>query len=259
MLTMDQDAFDIYKVPAYKRMGNIQARAQKPPARIEAFPATKNDGSTASYTKSSYVPQPVQPQPAPQVIDRRPRQQSYMPRGNGLSASNSNSGGFGQLYSSNRQNVVRQPNVRDMASRALENFSPGSVPRTLVQKVKERMAKDEEYSHSLWGDDNNDHDDYEEERAPVYQSNFPKRRMQCVGIITHYFEKIDVCVVDLIDGVQVGENLVYEEEGHFLSEQMLESMQVNKNNVARANKGQQVGVKIDFLPKIGGKVWRVMI
>lgn len=240
---MDNDSFDIYKVPAYKRIGNIEARARKlsqpenkrilvPANRVEPFPAREREVQRVSRSEGY-----TQAVPMPQVIDRRITNKP------GTDAETF----FG---------IGRRPYVRDMASKAAEQFVPNSVPRTLVQKVKERMAKDEEYSHSLWGDDEYSDEDGPVANSPSYASS---RRMKCVGIITHYFEKIHVCVVDLIDGLQLGEQLIFEEEDHYLSEQMLESMQIERKDVGRANRGQQVGMKIGFVPKLGGKVWKVMI
>lgn len=228
---MDQDAFDIYKIPAYQRKGSIEARARKfnkPESKRILVPANKVEPFPQNYTRAV---------PMPQVIDRRitnrPATDAEIFFGGG------------------------RPQVRDMASKAAEQFVPNSVPRTLVQKVKERMAKDEEYSHSLWGDEDEDQDDEGSILAP--RAYLPARRMKCVGITTHYFEKISVCVVDLIDGLELGEQLIFEEENHYLSEQMLESMQIDRRDVGRANRGQQVGMKIGFVPKLGGKVWKVML
>lgn len=221
---MEQDAFDVYKIPAFQRRGSIEARARKltkpeskrivvPAARVEPFPVFEA---------------PVAPTPMPQVIDRRAVARA---------AENFFSHDEKKLY------------VRDMATKAAERFVPSSVPRTLVQKVKERIAKDEEYSHNLWGEE------FDEPQS-VYSS---ARRMKCVGIVTHYFEKINVCVVDLIDNVELGHRLIFEEEDHYLSEQLLDSMQINRQDVNRAVKGQQIGVKVHFIPKLGGKVWKVMV
>lgn len=66
-----------------------------------------------------------------------------------------------------------------------------------------------------------------------------------VGVITHYFTKIGVGIVDLTDGdLKVGDNIHI--KGHTTDyNQAVESLQIEHQNVEEAKKGTQVGIKVN--------------
>lgn len=78
-----------------------------------------------------------------------------------------------------------------------------------------------------------------------------------VGKITHYFGKIGVGVIELTEGeLKVGDKIKIN-RGDDEFEQMVDSMQVEHQNVETAEKGQSVGLKVDQPVKESDQVYKV--
>ena len=77
-----------------------------------------------------------------------------------------------------------------------------------------------------------------------------------VGIITHYFDRIKVCVVKLTQGsVLIGDKLtILGAKTKFV--QKVWSMQIESEDVKVAKKGQLIGLKVDKLVAVGDKVYK---
>ena len=83
------------------------------------------------------------------------------------------------------------------------------------------------------------------------------RKMDCIGKVDQYFAKIDVIAIKLNKPLRTGEHIVFESpKGLF--EQELISMQINRQDVNTAKKGDDVGIKVKFEPKLGGSVYKVV-
>jgi len=64
-----------------------------------------------------------------------------------------------------------------------------------------------------------------------------------IGKIIHFFDHIGVAVVELNGGLKVGDKINI--EGHNGSfEQVVDSMQVEHEQVQKAKKGQAIGMKV---------------
>jgi hypothetical protein len=77
-----------------------------------------------------------------------------------------------------------------------------------------------------------------------------------VGIITHYFDRIKVCVVKLTHGtILIGDKLtLIGEKTRFV--QKVWSMQIESEDVKVAKKGQIIGLKVDKIVVVGDKVYK---
>ena len=64
-----------------------------------------------------------------------------------------------------------------------------------------------------------------------------------VGKVTHYFAKIGVAVIELSDGIKVGDNVTIEGATTNLK-QRVDSMQIEHRPVQAATKGQAIGMKV---------------
>ncbi|MEM4700444.1 MAG: hypothetical protein QXT74_05835 [Candidatus Nezhaarchaeales archaeon] len=64
-----------------------------------------------------------------------------------------------------------------------------------------------------------------------------------MGRVTHFFTKISVAVVELKAPLAVGDRIVIRGPRTDF-EQVVESMQIEHKNVARAEPGQSVGIKV---------------
>ncbi|MDH5793409.1 MAG: translation elongation factor-like protein [Candidatus Bathyarchaeota archaeon] len=64
-----------------------------------------------------------------------------------------------------------------------------------------------------------------------------------VGRVTHFFAKISVAVIELIAPLAVGDTIMIKGPTTDF-EQIVESMQIEHNNVQRAEAGQSIGLKV---------------
>ncbi len=77
-----------------------------------------------------------------------------------------------------------------------------------------------------------------------------------VGVITHYFDRIKVCVVKLTQGtILIGDKLTIL-GGKTKFVQKVWSMQIESEDVKVAKKGQLIGLKVDKLVAVGDKVYK---
>lgn len=64
-----------------------------------------------------------------------------------------------------------------------------------------------------------------------------------LGTVTHYFTKIGVGIIKLSDALKIGDTIHF--KGHSSDfQQVVESMQVEHNNVQEAKAGDMVGLKV---------------
>ena len=78
-----------------------------------------------------------------------------------------------------------------------------------------------------------------------------------IGRITHYFDKIEVGVIELTAPLAVGDTIkvVGGEDTDFSQE--VESMEVEHEKIKKAKKGNSVGLKIKEKVREGYKVYKV--
>jgi putative protease len=82
----------------------------------------------------------------------------------------------------------------------------------------------------------------------------PEKKL--VGKIRHYFDKINVAVVDVENTINLGDEISI--EGHTTNfTQKVESMQIDKNPIEKAKKGQSIGLKVVDRVREGDKVFRL--
>lgn len=77
-----------------------------------------------------------------------------------------------------------------------------------------------------------------------------------MGKITHYYNKIGVAVIELTDTLRVGDTIKISGHGQDFT-QVVDSMQVEHEQIKEAKKKQAVGLKIDQEVKEGDEVFRV--
>ena len=78
-----------------------------------------------------------------------------------------------------------------------------------------------------------------------------------IGMVSHFYPKIDVAVVDLVDALKVGDKILIE-RGTETIEQVVTEMQIEHRSIKEAKKGQSIGMKVYGKTKEGAKVYRVM-
>lgn len=83
-----------------------------------------------------------------------------------------------------------------------------------------------------------------------------KEAGKAIGAITHYYSKIGVGIIDLKDGLKVGDKIKI--KGHSSDiEQDVDSIQIDHKDVEDAKKGDVVGLKVADKVREGDKVYKV--
>jgi translation initiation factor IF-2 len=83
------------------------------------------------------------------------------------------------------------------------------------------------------------------------------RELKEIGIVSHYFAKISVAVVELKDTLRAGDRILIQgDTSNF--EQTVESMQIEHENIESAGAGQSVGLKVDQRVREGDRVYRIL-
>lgn len=77
-----------------------------------------------------------------------------------------------------------------------------------------------------------------------------------VGKVIHYYDKIEVAVIKLQKGLKVGDKVKFE-KGDKSSEQIIESMQLEHEQVTSGKKGEEIAVKVDQVAKDGVGVYKM--
>jgi len=79
-----------------------------------------------------------------------------------------------------------------------------------------------------------------------------------VGTIDHYYDRIGVAVVKLDAGtLKIGDKIkIYDRGGNELFEQEVTSMQIEGQEIEKAKKGDDFGMKIDQKVKEGYEVYK---
>jgi hypothetical protein len=78
-----------------------------------------------------------------------------------------------------------------------------------------------------------------------------------IGVVKHYFDKIGVAAIDLtLDGLSVGDTIHI--KGHTSDvTTIIASMQIEKDKIEKANKGDSIGTKVPSKVREADKVFKV--
>ena len=77
-----------------------------------------------------------------------------------------------------------------------------------------------------------------------------------IGKVIHYYDKIGVAVIKLGKGLKAKDKVKFE-KGEMSFEQVIESMQLEHEQVASGKKGQELAVKVDKEAKTGTSVYKM--
>lgn len=79
-----------------------------------------------------------------------------------------------------------------------------------------------------------------------------------VGKITHYYDKIGVAVVSVESPISLGDQIEIRDKNEVQKfTQTVSSMQIEHKSINEAQKGQEIGLKIDQEVKEGDLVYKV--
>jgi putative protease len=77
-----------------------------------------------------------------------------------------------------------------------------------------------------------------------------------VGQVVHYYPKINVAIVELSNGLEIGDNIRIEGATTNL-QQTVESMQIEHKDIKKARKGDSIGLKVVNRCRKGDSVYKV--
>ncbi len=78
-----------------------------------------------------------------------------------------------------------------------------------------------------------------------------------IGKISHFFNKISVGIIELIDELKMGDKIHIKGSGTDF-EQNVDSMQVEHQDVPAAKQGDAVGLKVAEKVKEGDEVYKIL-
>lgn len=81
--------------------------------------------------------------------------------------------------------------------------------------------------------------------------------MNKIGTVIHFYDKISVAVVLLMDSLRVGDRIKFVRGGEDLFEEAVESMQIEHNQVDEAKSGDEAAIKINQKVREGAEVYKV--
>lgn len=79
-----------------------------------------------------------------------------------------------------------------------------------------------------------------------------------VGTVEHYFSRISVAVVSLVDELKLGDEIVIEGKTTSIK-QKVESMQIEKKPVSIAKPGDKIGLRVEGKVREGDKVYKEIV
>lgn len=66
-----------------------------------------------------------------------------------------------------------------------------------------------------------------------------------IGKVTHYYDKLGVAIIKLENSLSIGDTIkIVSRDGSEFAQEV-SSMQVERESIEKAKKGQEVGVKVD--------------
>ncbi|MEM4197170.1 MAG: hypothetical protein QXV64_03580 [Candidatus Anstonellaceae archaeon] len=78
-----------------------------------------------------------------------------------------------------------------------------------------------------------------------------------VGKVVHFYPKISVAVIELEDALKIGDKISIEGKTTNFS-QIVESIQVEHQDIKEATKGQTIGIKVIERAREGDRVYKII-
>ena len=84
--------------------------------------------------------------------------------------------------------------------------------------------------------------------SPIEHSNATEKK-QFIGKITNYYPKIQVATIKLVSGIKVGDKIIVIGKSTGIINSKIERIEIKKSPVEKAEKGQEIGVKLPLVRK----------
>lgn len=171
-----------------------------------------------------------------------------------------------------RKKSIRKKLNKPLLMTALDRKRAGQLPEGLEKKIEKKKRRQQDLLHfrnKIQKKINRRKTlKTQEPREPRNSQNFfappvldfpkPKSaekpmRRKIIGEMTHYYDKIRVGVIKLKSSLEVSDSIMYETNNGPYT-QIVESMEVNREPVFKAGRGNEVGLKLLKIPRIGTSV-----
>ncbi len=83
------------------------------------------------------------------------------------------------------------------------------------------------------------------------------RKMFKIGKVIHYYDKIQVAIVELAADLAVGDKIKFVRGGEDVFEQNVDSIQIEHEKKESASKGEVVGLKVEKAIKEGTELFKL--
>jgi len=83
-----------------------------------------------------------------------------------------------------------------------------------------------------------------------------EKKEELIGKITHYFDKIEVGIIEITKGKLAAGDTIHVKGATTDFEQVIESMQIEHEQVEKAKKGDAVGLKVKDKVREGDEVYK---
>lgn len=80
--------------------------------------------------------------------------------------------------------------------------------------------------------------------------------MKLVGKVVHFYPKISVAVIDVLDEIKIGDEILIKGKTTNFK-QTVESMQIEHEQVEKARKGDSIGLKVIERVREGDEVFKI--
>jgi putative protease len=158
-------------------------------------------------------------------------------------------------------NVSRKPSVRKAKATSYrpapnlfeKNPFRGNSSDSMSQKEPKRSLL-----RSLFPGSDDEPEDQPQLQPPRHQAPTGFVKIQQVGHITAYIEKIQVAIIKLDKPLRLGD-LIQITADDMLFQQPVDSMQINRKPVKIAKKGSEIGLKVSHEPQLNGAVYKVLV
>ncbi|HUB92327.1 MAG TPA: hypothetical protein VL945_00010 [Candidatus Saccharimonadales bacterium] len=96
-----------------------------------------------------------------------------------------------------------------------------------------------------------------EERQRGQAESSEKQGRILVGTVDQYFDRINVAAIKLVSGLAVGDIIEIGGEEEAIR-QKVSSMQIDREDVAEASEGEDVGIKLKHPVPVGSEVYKII-
>jgi len=161
---------------------------------------------------------------------------------------------------SKKKKAVKRP-VKPLKRKRASGVGKKKAVHSVSASFKKRVSEKKAVKRSAGGSKTSSGGPKEKlKKRPAGSSTKKKNQPQSSGVlvgeITHYFTKIQVCVLKVTGKTLLINDRIFIRGKSTDFQQTVRSMQVESLDVKVAKKGQLVGLKVDKIVKIGDKVYK---